>query len=1220
MNDTAPRKNAIVDALRSFDSGAMVESARRLFDVLGYQSERCLDLDPNTAERFCQQFDRDGRLNSKKALLSDWDSVDLVFQLTAHELTRGGQLLLREGFSRRVDDTVMESYLLFAVRLRDGHYTRTQLADVTREVNKLFPMPALLLFRHGPCLTLAVIDRRLNRRDESRDVLQKVTLIKDIRFTNPHRAHVEILFDLSLPELQQRHAISNFVELHRAWQETLDSSELNRRFYREVANWYFWATGKVTFPQGAGTDAQQRNSTSLIRLITRLIFVWFLKEKGLVPEELFDKRGLDGILSWADPQGSTYYKAILQNLFFATLNQEMNTAEQPYQRKFRGEARNAGSRDPHYMVHNVYRYRSLFQHPEKALQNFSSVPFLNGGLFECLDHPAKDDPDLQVRVDAFSDRADNVLCVPDELFFGEERQVNLDEAYGTSGKRYPVRGLLKTLERFKFTVDENTPIEQEVALDPELLGQVFENLLAAYVPETGVTARKQTGSFYTPREIVNYMVDESLLAYLENALREGASRGGSSADLAQRLRHLLSYTVEDHQFSESEVQRIIAAIDSLKVLDPACGSGAYPMGVLHKLVFILHKMDPGNARWKNVQIAKASEIPDATVRERTLADIEQSFARHSLDYGRKLYLIENCIYGVDIQPIAVQIAKLRCFISLIVDQEIDDAQPNRGIRALPNLETKFVAANSLLRIEGAQIGLRTPDMEKTEQELAEVRRRLFSARSPATKDKYRQEDQRLRGALGRLLQASGLSTMASAHLASWDPYDQNSSADFFDPEWMFGVNRGFDIVIGNPPYIRHEHIRDLKPALQGHFECYTGTADLYVYFYERGFQLLADDGVLTYISSNKYFRSAYGEKLRAFLGTRSTIRQLVDFGDTPVFSSIAYPSIIVFEKRPPDGNQTRALTWQPGLALEEFPSIFAASSFLLAQKELTASGWCLESSDALLLLEKLRKAGPPLGEYVHGHFYRGILTGLNEAFVVDRATRDRLIAEDPASADLLKPFLRGRDIKRWQVNYADLYLIRIESSENVRHPWSGKAAAAAEKVFASTYPAIYQHMRPLRAALIERDDQGHFFWELRSCAYWSEFERPKIVYPDIAQCPQFAFDPRGYYLANTSYLLPTDDKWLLGVLNSRLVFWFYIRLSSQIQGGFVRYIAQYVTQIPIRSGPAVGPIGAAVQQILAAAEANPDADTSALEREIDRLVYELYGLTQEEIAIVESQA
>jgi hypothetical protein len=487
-----------------------------------------------------------------------------------------------------------------------------------------------------------------------------------------------------------------------------------------------------------------------------------------------------------------------------------------------------------------------------------------------------------LRIDGFSDRDDNELVVPNFLFFSAEQKVDLNAAYGTRNKSYKVRGLIDIFDSYKFTINENTPIEEEIALDPELLGKVFENLLAAYNPETGATARKQTGSFYTPREIVNYMVDEVLIVYLESKLVETGEYTVEEQRRAlnDRLRHLFAYNEEPHRFSEPEVTCLIEAIDTIKILDPACGSGAFPMGILHKLVFILSKLDPQNERWRDKQIAKASEIPDSTIREKVLADIEQAFARNELDYGRKLYLIENCIYGVDIQPIAVQIAKLRFFISLIVDQRIDDTQDNRGILPLPNLETKFVAANALLGIEKpAQLMLRDPTIEQKEKELTEVRRQHFIARTPKTKAKYRDLDAKLRMEISALLRNSGFPGVTAEKLAHWDPYDQNSSADFFDAEWMFGVAEGFDITIGNPPYVRadsgEQHLA-LRKAIEesDQYETLWEKWDLYIPFIERSYKLLKPGGFTTLIVSDAFCHSKYAQKAQNWFLQHSRLLRL----------------------------------------------------------------------------------------------------------------------------------------------------------------------------------------------------------------------------------------------------------------------------------------------------------------------------------------------------------
>lgn len=395
-------------------------------------------------------------------------------------------------------------------------------------------------------------------------------------------------------------------------------------------------------------------------------------------------------------------------------------------------------------------------------------------------------------------------------------------------------------------------------------------------------------------------------------------------------------------------------------------------------------------------------------------------------------------------------------------------------------------------------------------------------------------------------------------------------------------------------------------------------SDLFVYFYEKSVNLLKKGGILSFISSNKYFRSGYGEKLRQFLSKDTCIKQIIDFGDAPVFSSIAYPSIILLAKEKSDGNEVQALNWQPEAPIDDFKEVFQKRSFLITQKVLTSDGWRLETPAVLRLLEKLRKSGKPLGEYVNGRFYRGILTGLNEAFVIDRATRDRLIKEHKSSSGLLKPFLRGRDVKRWRVDFQEQYLIKIESSENKSHPWSGKSNREAEKVFAGSYSAIHNHLMQFRQQLIDRDDQGRYFWELRSCSYWQEFEQPKIIYPDIAQTSAFTLDIKNYYLANTLYLIPRNNM-LLGLLNSKAIFWLYTKISSQIRGGFVRFIAQYVSQLPIPDANATAKqnIEKIVTNILKTKQGTSGSDVSGLESDLNDHIYHLFNLTPDEIKIIE---
>jgi len=1114
-------------------------------------------LNPNTPDNFLATFAQGCKLNPEHALVADWQSVDFLFQLTDDEVraTAGGNQQFLFDSKGNYNGTAMESYLFIAIALDKPHYKRSELSDITRAVNRLFPMPVMVLFRHGETLSLAVIRRRLHKREESRDVLEKVTLIKDIRFASPHRAHVEILFDLSFNALYEKHGPASFIALHTAWQKALDTAELNKRFYQEVANWYFWALENAHFPKDAPKDSENRDAISLIRLLTRLIFCWFIKEKGLIPDALFNERQLGTIVNNFTPRDSAnrdsnYYKAILQNLFFATLNTEMDVACGSANRRFSRQ-----TRDDH-MIHTIWRHEKLIVNKEAFLALLKNIPFLNGGLFECLDDR---NSNQEIRIDGFSDTPKSQPIVPDLLFFGPEREVDLSAAYNDKKFSHAkVRGLIHIFEDYKFTIEENTPIEEDVALDPELLGHVFENLLAAYNPETGLIARKTTGSFYTPRVIVGYMVDESLLVYLtERLLEKFAPLKKNAPALETKLRDLFDWQTEGHQLSPTEVECLISAIHALKAVDIACGSGAFPMGLLLKLVWILRKLDPGNTYWRNIQLAA---ISDANFR----AAAERVFIGNLPDYTRKLYLIENCLYGVDIQPIAVQIAKLRFFISLVVDQKVDDSQPNRGVLALPNLETRIVAANSLLGLKRGQLLLTSNEVNALESELGRVRHNHFNARRYDDKKKLRKQDHELCEKLAHALTDSGIfSTGDARKLAEWDPYDQNASAGFFDPEWMFGLTTGFDISIGNPPFVRQEMLRKilvqnngkevpLKNVLKERFECFSGTCDLYVYFYERSLQLLKKGGIHCFISSNSFLNSNFGESLRTYLQTKTRIHLLVDFAETGVFTAITEPCIIVASKDVPVNTCMKLLQWDEAESLEKLPTTFAIKAFSLPQCEFRKDGWRLESPIILRLLEHLRRSSRPLLDIVKGSFYRGIVTGANEVFVINGDMRERLITQDRSSADIIKPFVRGRDVKRWNIESQDQWLIFTRRGINIKK-----------------YPAIHDYLKPFRKQLTPGSSggrkPGNYEWyEIQdNIAYWQEFETPKIVYQDIARYFGMAWDDTNAYLANTCYFIPRAEKWLLGILLSSTILFYVQKVLGSDEGGFIRLFSIHVEKFPI---------------------------------------------------------
>lgn len=1197
-------KQQIEQALAAFTSQPLGEAALGLFRVLGYESTRRMQVGSATAAGFLAVVDARGSLDRERALVGDWRTVEFLFQLTDAEIqSAGGQLSLFDS-QGAYDGAIMESYVFLAVELRrppertgaraGRAYTRTELAQITRAVNRLFPMPAMVLFRHGDTLTFAVIDRRLNKLDETRDVLEKVTVIKDIRAFNPHRAHVEILHDLALRELHRTRGFTSFAEMHKAWRATFDIQELNKRFFQELSNWYFWALGNVTFPHDAPKD-DGRDAVSVIRLITRLIFAWFLREKGeLIPDALFSEQQVMRLLgqSSLESDETIYYKAILQNLFFATLNQE------PGQRGFRKDGQN-------FMAHNLYRYRRLLADPGEALRLFDAIPFLNGGLFECLDSVEElaDGSRRYIRIDGFSDRDDNPLSVPDFLFFGAERDVDLNEAYGTSAKRYRARGIIHTLERFKFTVAENTPVEEEVALDPELLGRVFENLLAAYNPDTGKTARKLTGSFYTPREIVDYMVQEALIAELTGKL---AKQFPSTAEHAARLRALMAWDDAPSPFGPQETAFLIAALDSLRVVDPACGSGAFPMGILHKLVHALGKLDPHNREWKGRQIAKAAEIPDSDAREKAIAAIEDAFTENELDYGRKLYLIENCIYGVDIQPIACQIAKLRFFISLVVEQKVRPLAPNRGIRPLPNLETKIIAANSLLPVDRRvrQVGdLFSDNFEFLRQvngirdELVQIRHAHFLAKTPSTKAKYRELDKAKRQEIAALLRQHKTPAPLARLLASWDPYDQNGHAEFFDPEWMFNVRDGFDITIGNPPYVRADsgsNYLGFRRQLEdcGQYQTLWEKWDLFVPFMELGFRLLRPGGVTTMIVSDAFCHAKYAQKPQEWFLKNSRILRLDFLSDLRVFDAAVHNLVYFFQKADGAANcpERRRHTGEFGQV-----TVLATD----VQRNLTARAFFPEDAN------QKAYSVPSVTVDEICYISKGMVVHANEKVAQGAFQLSDLVA-DQADAEHPKPFVEGKHLDRWLPT---------------THKWLEWGTSRAPGLFSRpTFAELYEVPEKILILRVGGKD-------LRSCYDGSQFLCNHTVMVavrwhslrgvrnnSLRKAARYADEkpprldlPRREDLEATSRRFAV--KYLLAVMNSAVARDF---LRAHRRSNTDLYPDDWkALPMPDVDSTAQAPVVALVDRIMAARRADPDADITELEAELDARVARLYGLDEE---------
>ncbi|MDD3200552.1 MAG: Eco57I restriction-modification methylase domain-containing protein, partial [Bacteroidales bacterium] len=852
--------------------------------------------------------------------------------------------------------------------------------------------------------------------------------------------------------------------------EAFSVEALTKEFYNELFNWYQWALSDevgITFPNDINISDDDRNiEEHLIRLITRLMFVWFIKEKSLVPEKLFEEHYLRTILKNFIPQSAesgNYYNAILQNLFFATLNKEID------KRAFASDDPIFVKRIEHYGIKTLYRYSNLFTISEKEIiKLFASIPFLNGGLFECFDK--SNDNGKVIYYDGFSRNKKKIAFIPNMVFFDE-------------GK-----GIIPLLKKYNFTIEENSPNDTQVALDPELLGKVFENLLGAYNPETKETARNQSGSFYTPREVVNYMVDESLINYILNKVR-----GISEDEVRELFRN--NEMPESIKSNQTLVKSISSCLQSVRILDPACGSGAFPMGALNRIVELLKIL----YEFKGTNTCSL-----------------------------KLHLIENCIYGSDIQTIAVQISKLRFFISLICEQNKEEEKDNFGIIPMPNLETKFVTANTLIGLKTSEPNLFDTEIRETKQKLLDVRHEHFSAKNSKEKTECRKKDKELRDRLTALLESNNYCSHEDAEqLAAWNPYDQNQSSSFFDIEWMFGFNDGFDIVLGNPPYIQLQNNGGQLGELYSNcgYQTFARTGDIYCLFYERGCQLLRPGGHLCFITSNKWMRAGYGEKTREFFAKKTNPKLLIDFGGVKIFESATVDTnILLFAKEASAHKVICAVTKK-----EDKNRIKELSDFVRQNNSVcsfdSSDSWVILSPIEQSIKRKIEAIGTPLKDWDIQINY-GIKTGYNEAFIIGTEKRNEILAncstpeERARTEELIRPILRGRDIKRYSYEWANLYLIATFPSRHYD---------------IEQYPAVKNYLLSFGMERLEQTGETHivngeiikarkltnnkWFETQDSISYLEDFSKPKVMYPNMTKYLPFYYDIKGFYQNDKSFMI-----------------------------------------------------------------------------------------------------
>lgn len=773
-----------------------------------------------------------------------------------------------------------------------------------------------------------------------------------------------------------------------------------------------------------------------------------------------------------------YYHFILEKLFFQTLNTPMDD-----------------------------RIKGL---PKGSEQ----IPFLNGGLFE----PQTEDYYKPNRSTGLSDNL-NTLKIPDSWF----------------------KEFFEHLEQYNFTIDENSVVDIEVSVDPEMLGRIFENLLAEIDPDSGETARKATGSFYTPREIVDYMASESLVHYLHNQTKI----------VKESLQPIFKMDSEV-SFSKIEAEKILEALDRLKILDPACGSGAFPIGVMQKIVMALQKLDKEAVWWKAKQIQR---IENAILRKQVKQKLEQT----TVEYARKIGIIQNSLYGVDIQPIAAEISKLRCFLTLVVDENIDETKPNRGVEPLPNLEFKFVTADALLKLPPETKDHGTGDLFSNASELAELQQiRLDYLQSYGEhKEELKQRFLVLQKAIFKQQLKYGAKENTRAYqISSWNPFG-HEKVNWFDPLWMYGV-KDFDVVIGNPPYINISNLKpdDYRNLLKSIYYSAKNKADTYAFFIERSFSFLKDEGLLTFIIPQTWKATDSFTNLREIIFKQHSLRKVVDL-EFGVFAAIVKPMVVLIHKAHNPKNYDINVYND---VLEE--KIKIPVSEILEDKFLSLNTHLTKEQKAIFKL--IEKDSIRLEDVVK--FSRGIKTSNDDRFVLD----------NPKNKDC-KPVYRGKNIKAYQLNWENEYI------------WY-RPDLMKEKVGSVSYTKEF-------------------------------FEVPeKLVTQRVNSSMQLlcAYDNHQNYFLDTTNVSRYDAwnkefslKFICAVLNSRLInFWYCNKYLMPTIGIYELH------SIPIKSSRKQGIFSTLVDYILLLnklGEKHPINDyvpnnhvAKLFEEVIDALVYELY--------------
>ena len=742
--------------------------------------------------------------------------------------------------------------------------------------------------------------------------------------------------------------------------------------------------------------------------------------------------------------------------------------------------------------------------------------------------------------------------------------------------------LFDTFDKYNFTVYEDSPNEHTVAVDPEMLGHIFENLLED---------NKDKGAFYTPKEIVHYMCKESLKTFLLSKI--------TFDDSSEKIKDVITKIIEHQPLNENEEKYIrekehiiTASVENVKICDPAIGSGAFPMGLLQEIYYL------------KVTLQQLGIIPEQN------------------DAQIKKHIIEQTIYGVDIDSGAVDIARLRFWLSLVVDEP--KPQP------LPNLDFKIMQGNSLLesyqgvdlsnltKIKsekekqiGVQITIFDEMLDTYRNNLSNFIKNYFNCTNLGEKIALRQEiDRNIRRQIidqHFKVDLSSINILANSYFFLWHTYFK----DVFD-------KGGFDIVIGNPPYVQLQKNGGKLAELyeKEGFKTFARTGDIYCLFYEKAYQLLKQGGICNFITSNKWMRAGYGQATRKFFLEHTNPLILIDFAGIKVFETATVDvNILLYVKEKPTFN-----TWGCTIKDNELKKL---SLYVRQHGGKTTfssdESWVILSEIEQRIKAKIEAIGKPLKEW-NVNIYRGILTGYNDAFIIDKAKKEEILAncqseeERRKTDELIRPILRGRDIKRYGYEFADLYLLFIpwHFPLHQRKPEIKGASKEAENAFENQYPAIYNHLLQYKEELSNRNkaETGiRYEWyalQRWGANYWEDFFKQKIAWASVGET-YYSLIPEGTFLLDTNYFFSTEDSWFLGFLNSKLItYWINSEDTPIGNGGAYRHYKYNLEKLPIIEIDDL--IKISIIELVKSKEYN----------KIDQLLYKLYNLSEEETIFIES--